>query len=634
MDERPLVFQPLRIAGLLVRNRMVGLPIGLSGFIDGHGAPTERMIALYRRRAEGGAGLITVEVAAVEPHASPQAGLLRFDCDQRIPAFSLLVDAIHDAGAAAALQITDRWHTHFPYRLHELSLAALQAMVEQYARGAERALRAGFDAINIQGAHGWPLARFLSPLYNDRTDQYREPTRVPTMVVRRIRGVVGPQVPILFRLCLDEGAPGGLHPAQVRDTIAPQLEDAGVDVLDLTFGAGPIAKDVKAYLGTEPLYSPAGERADLYRWVRERLSVPLLGRSRINDPVVALQMVADGAVDLLGIGRQLLADPDFPLKTAHHRWDAINRCIGCDVCLAQTVLRGRTLSCPINPTLGREVEQRPPAPRAREPRRVHVVGAGIAGLETAWGLARRGHQVTLWEQASAPGGLLRQVAGLPAVHLRDLASYGDFVLRALPALGVELRLGTRVTAELLRTAAGETVVLATGARPCALASASPQDGPTVIGYAAYLAGQGTLGERVVVVSNGEGAEFAVALARTGHRVWLLERGVELRPAAYDYTGRRCQALTDYLAEAGIHLVGLVDTVQPTEGGVIVCYRNGHREQLPTDTVFVAGRQASDAPTHALVPPGWDVYQVGDCVAPLGIAEALQAARLLVTQLSH
>jgi 2-enoate reductase len=634
MGECPLLFQPLQIAGLRLRNRLVGLPIGLSGFIDGHGAPTERMIALYRRRAAGGAGLITVEIATVEPHPCPQAGLLRFDDDQRIPAFSVLVDAIHEAGAAAALQITDRWHTHFPYRLHELSLAALQGMFDQYARGAERALRAGFDAINIQGAHGWPLARFLSPLYNDRTDHYREPTRAPATVVRRIRAVVGPQVPLLFRLCLDEGAPGGLHPAQVRDSIAPQLEDAGVDVLDLTFGAGPIAKDVKAYLGTEPLYSPAGERADLYRWVRERLSVPLLGRSRINDPAIALQMVEDGAVDVLGIGRQLLADPDFPLKTAQHRWEAIQRCIGCDVCLAQTVRHGRTLSCPVNPTLGREVEQRPPAPRARESRRVHVVGAGIAGLEVTWGLARRGHQVTLWEQAPAPGGLLRQVAGLPALHLRDLASYGEYVLRALIALGVELRLGTRVTAERLQTVEGETVILATGARPCALASASPHEGPTVVGYAAYLAGQGTIGERVAVVSNGEGAEFAVVLARTGHQVWLLERGSEVRPAAYDYAGRRCQALTDYLAEAGVHILGLVDAVQPTAGGVLVCYRNGHRERLPTDTVLVAGRQASEVPGETLAPPGWEVYQVGDCVTPLGIAEALQAARLVVTQLSQ
>ena len=126
-------------------------------------------------------------------------------------------------------------------------------MGEQYARGAERALRAGFDALNIQGAHGWPLARFLSPRYNDRTDQYREPTRVPALVVRRIRAVVGPQVPLFFRLGVDEGAPGGLQPAQVRATIAPRLEDAGVDVLDLTFGSGPIATDSKAYLGTEPL---------------------------------------------------------------------------------------------------------------------------------------------------------------------------------------------------------------------------------------------------------------------------------------------------------------------------------------------------------------------------------------------
>jgi 2,4-dienoyl-CoA reductase (NADPH2) len=634
MGEHPLVFQPLQIAGLVLRNRMVGLPIGLSGFIDGHGAPTERMIALYRRRAAGGAGLITVEIATVEPHTCPQVGLLRFDSDQRIPAFSLLVDAIHEAGAAAALQITDRWHTHCPYRLHELSLAALQAMVEQYARGAERALRAGFDAINVQGAHGWPLARFLSPLYNDRTDQYREPTRVPAMVVRRIRTVVGPQVPILFRLCLEEGAPGGLHPAQVRDTIAPQLEDAGVDVLDLTFGAGPIAQDVKAYLGTEPLYSPAGERASLYRWVRERLRVPLLGRSRITDPAVALEMVEDGAVDLLGIGRQLLADPDFPLKTAQRRWDAINRCIGCDVCLAQTVLRGRTLSCPINPVLGREIEQRPPPSRARVPRRVHIVGAGIGGLETAWGLARRGHQVTLWEQAPAPGGVLRQLAGLPAVHLRDLASYGEYVQRALAGLGVELRLGTRVTAERLGTEEGETVVLAVGAHPPTLDCTGPSQGPAVVGWTAYLAGQVTLGERVGVVSHGEGAEFALSLARTGHGVWLLEQGVAPHPAAYDYAGRRLQALTDYLAEAGVRVVGLVDVVQPTAGGVMLRYRNGHQEMLPIDTVLIAGRQASEVPVQDLVPPGWDVYLVGDCVAPLGIAEALQAARLIVTQLSQ
>ena len=241
--------------------------------------------------------------------------------------------------------------------------------------------------------------------------------------------------------------------------------------------------------------------------------------------------------------------------------------------------------------------------------------------------------MTLWEQAPAPGGLLRQVAGLPAVHLRDLASYGEYVLRALTALGVELRLGTRVTAELLRTAAGETVVLATGARPCALASASPHQGPAVVGYAAYLAGQGTLGERVVVVSNGEGAEFAVALARTGHRVWLLERGVELRPAAYDYAGRRCQALTDYLAEAGVHIMGLVDAVQPTAGGVMSAIATATASGSPPTPSWSQGARPART-THALVPPGWDVYQVGDCVAPLGIAEALQAARLLVTQLSH
>ena len=191
-----------------------------------------------------------------------------------------------------------------------------------------------------------------------------------------------------------------------------------------------------------------------------------------------------------------------------------------------------------------------------------------------------------------------------------------------------------MTAERLGTEEGETVVLAIGTHPYPLDCTGPSQGPAVVGWTAYLAGQVTLGERVGVVSHGEGAEFALSLARTGHGVWLLEQGVAPHPAAYDYAGRRLQALTDYLAEAGVRVVGLVDVVQPTAGGVMLRYRNGHQEMLPIDTVLIAGRQASEVPVQDLVPPGWDVYLVGDCVAPLGIAEALQAARLIVTQLSQ
>ena len=327
----------------------------------------------------------------------------------------------------------------------------------------------------------------------------------------------------------------------------------------------------------------------------------------------------------MGIGRQLLADPAFPLKTAQHRWDAINRCIGCDVCLVQTVLRGRTLSCPINPSLGREVEQRPPPPVPEVPRRVHIVGAGIAGLETAWGLARRGHEVTLWEQAAAPGGVLQQVAALPAVPLRDLAAYGAYVERALVDLGVELRLNTWVTADLLQRAGGETVVLATGARPATLNGPDVPQGLPVVSWPAYLAGQGPRGECVAVVSNGEGGGiWAVSLARTGYRVWLLERGATPQPAAYDYAGRRLQALTDALAEAGVGVVGLVDTVWPSAGGVTLGYRNGFCELLPVDAVLVAGRpgprgaRPHPGPARLGRLPGGGLCDAsGDCGGPPG-----------------
>jgi 2,4-dienoyl-CoA reductase-like NADH-dependent reductase (Old Yellow Enzyme family) len=631
MSERPVLFQPIQIAGLTLPNRVVGLPIGLSGFVDSGAAPTDRLIAMYRRRAAGGAALITVEATYVEPGACARPGLLGFYTDHFIPQFSVLAEAIHDAGAAAAIQLTDRWHANFPYHLHELATAEIQAMFDHWARGAERAVRAGFDAINIQGAHGWPLSRFLSPRHNDRADGWREPAAAPAAIVRRIRGVVGPRVPIIFRLSLDEYAPGGLTAEFARDQVLPLLEDAGVDVLDLTFGGGPISRGVKAYLGTEPIYNPPGERAATYQWARERLRVPLLGRSRITDPAVAIQMVEEGVVDLLGVGRQLLADPDFPLKTEQRRWTAINRCVACDVCLASSTVWMKHLRCTVNPSLGRELEGGGGPLPARVPRRVHIVGGGIAGLEAARGLARGGHRVTLWEQDTELGGLLRLVARMPALNLRDLAYYCERLIDELPALGVDTRLGTRCTASALAAAGGDTVVLATGAAPARLAR--PEAATPVIPFTAYLAGDTPLGERVVVVGHGEGAEFAVSLARRGHQVWLVERGVEPAAPAYDYAGRRIQALRDHLADAGVGFVGLAEGAAAVEGGVQIRYRNGRESTLVADAVLCAGRVAGP-PAADLVPPGWEACTIGDAVAPRGLMEALHEARVLVQRLQR
>ena len=199
--------------------------------------------------------------------------------------------------------------------------------------------------------------------------------------------------------------------------------------------------------------------------------------------------------------------------------------------------------------------------------------------------------------------------------------------------GVDLRVGARATADLLAAAGGDTVVLATGALAGDAGEESVDGWPSRPLVRRLSGRRPVVGERVVVVGHGEGAEFAVSLARQGHQVWLVEQGIEPRPAVYDYAGRM-QALRDYLAEAGVTIVGLAEAAKVADGEVQVRYRHGRTSALPADTVLVAGRQAGESYVGELAPAGWDVYPVGDCVGPLGVAEALQAARLLVDRLSR
>jgi 2,4-dienoyl-CoA reductase-like NADH-dependent reductase (Old Yellow Enzyme family)/thioredoxin reductase len=636
VDNRKL-FQPLPVRGMVLKNRLVALPTGLSGYTDSTHTPTERYVALYGRKALGGAALITVGIVYVEPYPITQNRMMGFYSDDQIPAYSVLTNAIHRGGAHASLQITDRWHFDFPYEMDDLTTVQIEAMIDHYVRGALRARAAGFDAVEIEVAHGWPLARFTSPLTNHRHDRYGEYSAVPCEVIGRIRGALGNEFPVIARVSIIDDLVGGrgITLEQSVNELCPAFEDAGTDVLSVTFGLGPIEREVKDYQGTETIYYAPGDKFDYIKQVTAALNIPVLGRSRVTDPHLPEQAVGEGWVDLVGMARQLLADPFFPAKIEDRAYDEVERCIGCDYCSRGTSRFGTTLHCTVNPSLGRELDERAPRPSVRRPKSVAIVGGGPAGMELALLLEERRWHVTLIERDERLGGLLRWVVQMPQLRLEDLQYLVDSQERRIASSSVKVMLGTEFTSSMLKALDAEVLVLATGSVPPDFrfeGKGQVTDGVSVCTYLDYLSGR-PIGNRVVVDGRGEGAEFAVSLARGGHEVTLVEASPRLLQTEYDYAGRRQEALHDYLAETGVSSYWSSHVVGINGRSVAVRGRSGRLSEITADTLLVAGRTPVKLNMDGAKNGSQAVYEIGDCARPRGIAEALDSARILVNSLA-
>lgn len=631
MESKRLLFEPLQVGTMRLKNRIVALPTA-PGYYDTSHSPTERMVAMYRRRALGGAALVNVGIAFVEPYEISRPGVLGFYSDMQVPHYDVLVDAIHQGGSRATLQVTDRWHEDFPYEMDDLSVRQIESMIDHYVRAAVRARMVGFDGLCLEVAHGWPLARFISPLTNHRHDRYGDFTYVPSQILKRVRAEVGQSLVLMMRLSviddLDSGQ--GVTLQQSINELCPAFEVAGVEMLDLTFGLGPVARNVKQYLATETIYTEPGDKLQYFKAVKDTVAVPVVGRSRVNDPEMAEKAVQEGWVDLIGMARQLLADPDFPAKTEERCYDEIRRCIMCSFCNSAQG-PGLATHCAINGAVGRELEEDHPLRSIRRPKRALVVGAGVSGMEVSLGLADRGWKVTLIERANGLGGILQWVAQLPHLRLLDLMHAVTHQSFRLAHSSVDVHLSTEFSVGYPTTDSADVLVLATGSRPFSL-PASPSSGPSVCTYLDYLQGA-EIGERVVVDGRGEGVEFAVSIARTGRQVTLIEATPRLQPLVYDYGLRRVEPLRDYLA--GEHVTSLWSSRvrEISEGGVVIERRNGKLEPVAADTLVIAGRQPAPFDIARGLDGNLVVYQVGDCVRPRGLGEVLEEARALVNTLA-
>lgn len=624
------LFRPGSIGTLATPNRIV-MPAMATNFASATGEPTEHLLAYYAARARGGAGVVIVENTTIEYDQGGNGAVqLRIDHDRYTPGLHRLAEVIRTQGAAAAVQInhagavartadrkarpvgpSERTWSGTAIVPRGLHVEEIEGLVDAFAAAALRARRAGFDAVEIHGAHGYLIAQFLSPLMNRRTDRYggaRERRwRFALDVVRAVREAVGETFPVIFRISGDEFLPGGRSLDETEE-LAGALEEVGVDALHVT-----AATAANPQRQLEPMAYPEAWRIGLAAAVKRAVGVPVIGVGVIRTPETAARLLEQGKADFVAIGRGLIADPEWPRKAAAGKPETIRRCISCNRCVRHRVFDDLPIRCSVNPRVGREGEAMRPT---RAHRLVAVIGGGPAGLSAAAAAAERGHRVMLLEAGSELGGRLLEAAVPP--HKEKIAWLIEDLVAALPE-SVEVRCGARVSAGELLEMGPDEVVIAAGSLPGTL-GVPGADSPHVHSVKAVLAKRVHLAGDVVVIGGGMvGCETAAFLAEAGCRVTLVEIRAEL---ATDCEPITRADLIERLRARGVAMLVDASVREITAADVVIDAEAG-TQRLAADAVVCAIRSDPDRSlVQDLEEAAFRVRVVGDAREVRGIYEAI------------
>ncbi|MCC8074420.1 MAG: NAD(P)/FAD-dependent oxidoreductase [Clostridiales bacterium] len=655
------IFSPLTIKRTTIRNRIAMTPMG-TNYGETSGEMSLRHINYYVERAKGGVGLIILENANVDyPVGSNGTSQIRIDHDSFMPRYYQLVETLHKHGASVAIQINHAGasassartgvptvsSSNIPTKAggeipRPMTKEEILHTVKKYGDAAKRVQDIGFDAVEIHMGHSYLLSQFISPVYNKREDEFggsaENRLRFPRMVLEEVRKRVGPFFPIIVRISADEKVPGGNTLEDTLDYL--QYVDEFVDMYDVSCGLNPSLQ-----YQIDSNYLPDGWRAYMSRAVKDKYHKPVINMGNYRDPKVVEETLARGDADLIGMGRGLIADPQWVNKVANGEEDMLRKCISCNVgCAGNRIGVNRPIRCTVNPAVPEgDVYKKK---HVKKPCNVVVIGGGTAGLEAACTAAEVGCTTFLLEKEDHLGGLSAFISQLPdKQRMKDFPKY--LINRASKLHNLFVFLNTEATVDKVKALNPDLIVNSTGSVPLLPPIKGLHDnleagnvGSIFTMINDVVAGkypeEACKGKKVVVIGGGAvGLDVVEYFAPRGAQCSI----VDMLPVIGGQSDPITKCSTAELFEKYNVQQYTSTALEEVKADRFVVKRNGVVEDLVFDYGFMCLGMRSNNPLlpalqEAFEDTNVEIYTIGDSVRARRIIEGTAEGRAVLQMLEH